>query len=430
MIRFAIAGLCVVVSAGLARAETPAIPLAAAREHFAQAARLCAADAGRLWGVSLCGPMMFVEPRSRALVANQPDSRGALREQDGLYVGELPASETVANTAFTWSGVRWIQLAWPLPEDPAIRAVLLMHESFHGAQGSGRLPQGREADNAHLDSLDGRYLLQLEWRALSRALESGTSSRARAALRDALLFRARRHALFPDSADAERALELNEGLAEYTGIRLGLPAGREQAAQRGLSLHAGDPGFVRTFAYATGPAYGLLLDRWSPSWRDSVNATTGFERLLAPVTGAVEARVEVVEARAADYDGLGLRAAEVERDRARNELLARHRARFVDGPVLVLTFRHMKIQFDPRNLVPLPPDGTIYATLGVTDDWGVLDAAGGALLAGDWKSVRVPAPAQAGGESLQGPGWTLKLNAGWKLVPGARAGDLAVAGPN
>ena len=90
----------------------------------------------------------------------------------------------------------------------------------------------------------------------------------------------------------------------------------------------------------------------------------------------------------------------------------------------------MKIQFDPRALVPLPPEGTVYSTLGVTDEWGELQATGGALLAADWKSVRVPAPAQAGGDTLQGPGWKLKINAGWKLVPGARAGDLAVAGPN
>jgi hypothetical protein len=428
MIRLASACLAALVSAGNTRADTPAIPLAAARGHFAEAAQLCAADGGKLWGVPLCGPMMFVEPASRTVVANRPDAEGMLREHDGLYVGQLPAGETIANTAFTWSGVRWIQLAWPLPEDPGVRAVLLMHESFHGAQGSGRLPPAREADNAHLDSLEGRYLLQLEWRALSRALEAGTSSRSRAALHDALLFRARRHALFPGAANAERALELNEGLAEYTGIRLGLAESHVEAAQRSLARHALDPSFVRSFAYATGPAYGLLLDRWSPGWRRA--SLEGFEQRLASTAGRVEPGATPVDARAADYDGARLRAAEVERDRARRELLARNHARFVDGPVLVLAFRRMKIQFDPRNLVPLPPEGTVYPTLRVTDEWGVLDVTGGALLAADWKAVRVPVPAQDEGATIQGPGWTLELNEGWKLVPGARAGDLAVAGPN
>jgi hypothetical protein len=43
-------------------------------------------------------------------------------------------------------------------------------------------------ENDHLDALDGHYWMQLEWRALSRALSSSCAARA-AAISDALAFR-------------------------------------------------------------------------------------------------------------------------------------------------------------------------------------------------------------------------------------------------
>jgi hypothetical protein len=57
-------------------------------------------------------------------------------------------------------------------------------------------------------------------RALAEALSHDGDGR-RAAIRDALDFRARRRALFPGAAEEEDALERNEGMAEYTGLVLG-----------------------------------------------------------------------------------------------------------------------------------------------------------------------------------------------------------------
>jgi hypothetical protein len=418
---------------GAATAEPPAIPPATARAYFAEAARLCAQDAGRLWGRSLCGPLMFADPPSRQIVASQADARQALRLEDGLYVGTLPASEVIANTAFTWSGVYWTQVAWPLPEDAHQRAVLLMHEAFHRIQGEVGLPP-RDADNAHLDSLDGRYLMQLEWRALARALSSKQDAAARAAARDALTFRARRYQLFPQAATAEPALELHEGLAEYTGIRIGLssPAARTDAALSRLSGHSSDPSFIRSFAYATGPALGLLLDRWSRHWRRQLAGDHGPAELLSASLEMDPAMVDAraIDARAASYDGAALHAAEVERDRTRRALIARYRAALVEGPVLTLRLLHMKVQFNPRNLVPLAPEGTVYPRLRVTDDWGELEANEGALLESDWSAVSVAAPTEVLDASARGNGWTLTLSPGWKIVPGARTGDLVVAPAN
>ena len=88
------------------------------------------------------------------------------------------------------------------------------------------------------------------------------------AIRDALAFAAKRHELFAGSQKTERALMLNEGLAEYTGVSIAAPdvaSARWRAITR-LAAPEGET-FVRSFAYASGPAYGLLLDVRLPGWR-------------------------------------------------------------------------------------------------------------------------------------------------------------------
>ena len=47
-----------------AAAAAPPIPVAAARVIFARRHALCSADGGRLWGVSLCGPLMLADPKT------------------------------------------------------------------------------------------------------------------------------------------------------------------------------------------------------------------------------------------------------------------------------------------------------------------------------------------------------------------------------
>lgn len=420
------------LGASAAAADEAAIAPDQARAVFAQAQSLCERDAGRLWGASLCGPVMLVDPRTRQIVASQADAEGVLQAHEGVHVGVLPKNRNMANTAFEWSGTRWTQLLWPLPEDDGERSTMLAHELFHRLQPALSLPKLDGGGNPHLDALQGRYTLQLEWRALARALEAQDADTKRAAMRDALTFRAQRYRLFPDAEREETALEYMEGLAEYTGVVAGnaTPAARRQAALRDLSVHAGNPSFVRSFAYATGPAYGLLLDDYAPGWRGQLGAGTNLAWLLRDA-----ARLDIPDdeaslaAAAARYDGPALLASETEREQKRQAELKRNRERFVEGPVLTLSFEHMNVQFNPSNLQPLDDLGTVYPNLRITDDWGILEVEGGALMKSDWSAVIVTAPAKPTGSPVQGEGWTLQLKPGWKLQPGARKGDLVLAKP-
>jgi hypothetical protein len=101
--------------------------------------------------------------------------------------------------------------------------------------------------------VDGRYWMRLEWRALARALRESGEARA-LAVRDAMAFRQARHTRFPDMIDSERALDINEGFASYTGTVLAAPSGVDAIASALDGLAAAEDGesFVRTFAYASG----------------------------------------------------------------------------------------------------------------------------------------------------------------------------------
>src|SRR3954468_12580230 len=175
------------------------------QQGFDELRAMCARDAGRMWGVRICGPTMIVDRQTRAVAANE------------AAPATLPKGIGIANMAVDWNGARWTMVMGPLPEDAFARRMLLAHESFHRVQAKLGFPSTGPS-NAHLDSVDGRYWLQLEWRALAKALRGD-----RQAVRDALAFRAKRRALIAAAANDERELEMHEGLAEYTGVAFAEP---------------------------------------------------------------------------------------------------------------------------------------------------------------------------------------------------------------
>lgn len=403
---------------------------AGAATAFAEAKTICQRDAGRLWGHSLCGPILVVDPVDRSVVANQADGGGMLKARGQVFVGTLPASEIVANTSVSWSGVHWTELLWPLPTDLEQRQVMLAHELFHRIQPElGRALS--DGDNAHLDTLQGRYLLQLEWRALAAALEAPTAAARKAAVADALLFRHQRYRLFPGAAAGEAALEANEGVAEYTGVRAGLstPKARIAYAIHDLSAFVAAPSFVRSFAYATGPAYGLLLDQADPDWRGKLASGQRMDQLLAAALRLQTPSFDALRQREAVYDDGSLHARELQRDRQRQAHLAALTAKLVDGAVLRLPLVHTSFQFNPQTLQPLGAAGTVYPTMRLKADWGVLEVEDDALLDSASKTASVSA-AGIDVAARKGRGWRLDLNDGWTMVPGKRKGDWVVQRSN
>ncbi len=409
-------GLLCGVSSGvlLSRPASAQVDQDRADAYFREANRLCEREAGHLWGVSLCGPMVFADPRSHTIATNEPAPDAA-----------RPRALGYANAPMAWGGKRWSAYVWSIiPDEPAARDRLLIHELFHRVQpGLGLLVSNSPGGNDHLDTQEGRYWLQLEWRALAAALGSRGEARERA-VRDALAFRHARHARFPGSAETERISEINEGLAQYTATVV--VAGSDSAAATNaieqLREAPKKESFVRTYGYATGAAYGILLDAWDPGWTRRLTANDDLVKLLASRSGLEPA--EDVAAAARRYGGPELRIRERKRAEERKARIARLKRRFVDGPVLVLPRGH-GASFVTAGVTPIPGAGTIFPHYRVSGPWGSLEA-DLVLVSPDQARLTVPGPVQRDGRTLSGEGWTVHLAPGWSVEAGERHGDLRV----
>jgi hypothetical protein len=402
--------------------------------YFQEAEAASRRDAGVTWKVPLYGPMLLVDPETHEAVANQPDREGKLQAKDGVFVGKLPPEMGSANTAIKWAGLDWTMVLWPLPEDRQARIRLMMHECFHRIQPKLGMP-ARDAVNNHLDTLDGRIWLEMEWRALEHALWQAGEAR-RQAIEDALYFRAFRRSLFPDAAANENALELNEGLAEYTGVKLSTASMAEFAMVADLKLREAafsGSNFVRSFAYTSGPAYGYLLDARSGDWRQSLSPQADLGKLLANAYDlklGIPGRAAATR-RARAYDGDEVIAQETARERVREEKANAARKRFIEGPVLILPVDgKFGYTFNPHAVLAIDEASTVYeGEVQVGDVWGVLRSSNGFLMVrsnGSIVRIQVPAPADANSRPVKGDDWTLELNSGWALDAGGRAGDYVL----
>jgi hypothetical protein len=304
-----------------------------------------------------------------------------------------------------------------------------MHELFHRIQDDIGLPIGKQEVNDHLDTLEGRIWLQLEWKALGKALISKRGKREEA-VKDAIVFRAMRRKLFPKATASEQTLEMNEGLAEYTGIKLWSrnKFSLHSAAFQKLEKASLIPTFVRSFAYYSGPAYGTLLDDLAPGWQKKIKPADDLGVLLQQclffeLPKGLEGKAKEL---ALNYGGQELRSQEEKREGEKKKKLAEFRAKLVDGPLLILPLQKLNCSFNPNNIIPLEVNKTIYPTYRAVDEWGILEVENGALLVQEEKiaEIHVAAPTDLSLRPLKGDGWILNIKPNWKAVPGKRKGDF------
>ena len=423
---------------GSLAAAAPPIPIAVARHVFARAHALCSADGGRLWGVSLCGPLMLADPQTHEAIANVPvlDAK-----RDGSYYRfTLAADAPIGNAPFEYDGIRFAQIKWPLKGGTDKQAVTLMHESFHriqpklgfvvkGAREEGWMISGDPA----LDTETGRIWLRGEIHALRRALTSSGIAR-KEALSDALELRSYRYAILPSTVAPEHVLDVMEGLAESTGIDVGVPhACRIAYTLRDMRIAEAASNYAREFFFAIGPAYAELLDAVEPNWRRMVVPKTSIASLAARGFGikVVTPSASAAQAILARYGGAAIEREEAVRERRRVAREAEYRAELVTGPTLRLPMKDFRISFNAKYTQRLGRYGTVYHHVIVSAPWGRIKVShGDAMIDGSFSSLTVAAPATLAGSTLHGNGWVLELSPGEKIVPDSKKpGSYTVASP-
>ncbi|MFA8433487.1 MAG: hypothetical protein ACEPOZ_03125 [Marinifilaceae bacterium] len=256
----------------------PKIDIQKASEIFKETKALCLKDNGLLWGRSLNVPLIFVDPNTRMIVSNSADKSGILSLQKDVFVGYMPEQIQITKGTIQLGGKRYAILPWPLPSNTEERQLQIIHEAFHCLQPELNL-QPQPYHNGHMDQMEARLWLKLEWEALEKAVRSKAQERKQA-ITDAVLFRIYRRALYKASEEYENRFEIHEGMAEYTAQKIcSTKTDLKVYLTKSLKILWKAESFVNNFAYCSGPLYGFLLDASGIEWRNQLSAKDDLARI-------------------------------------------------------------------------------------------------------------------------------------------------------
>jgi hypothetical protein len=379
-----------------------------------------------LWNLDLFGPVLLVDPQTRTIYSNFADSAGILKPEGDIFTGLLPARINIANTSIIWSGKSWAMITLPLPQNKQERLDLLSHELFHRSQPALGF-RTVNSDNDHLDKREGRIYLRLELQALDLALKTSEPVMIREHLSNAVFFRKTRYSVFPGASVNENKLELNEGLAAYTGFMMSGRDDRESLDYFNNKLIEFQkyPTFVRSFAYFTTPIYGFILSKSEKEWNKQITDTTNLTDYFIRAFGLSVPPILCPDC-LARYNYKDILDEETTREEEKVKQIAEFKKTFIEKPHLEILLEKMNISFDPRNIIPLEEYGNVYPSMRISDNWGILTVTGGALLSKNWDKVTVSEPAVMSSEKITGEGWTLELNDAYKVEKILSGGNFAL----
>lgn len=375
---------------------------------------------GKLWNHQLYGPLLFINPENRTVIANEKDNQGILTKTGELYTGALPNEINIANTAFDWNGKRWTMVILPLPQDYNKRLNLLTHELFHRIQPEIGFANLHQKLCSHLDDIEGRVYLKLELEALKMALVTDNVAQQNNHIKNAVFFRKYRHQLFPSAEENESLLELNEGLAEYTGSILSDRNNKELKTHyiNAIERLYANPTFVSSFAYRTIPVYGYFMKQNNETWNLDITKNTNLTDYISDFFGVsipINLKDSVYQIRD-DYNFNDIYDFETRRADKQKEVIALLDKKFQENPILTIPLENMNIGFNPSNLIPYRELGTVYPNLRITDTWGILTVDKGALVDKNWGHVIVSEPIKTDNNIIEGDGWKLELDNNWEVV--------------
>jgi len=382
-----------------------------------------------LWNKDLYGPILLINPNTRQLYSNVPDSAGSLIPLGKIYSGMLPENINFANTSVYWNGKVWAMIMLPLPADKQDRINLIAHELFHTVQPSLGFKL-YDVPNNHLNDKQGRIYLRLELEALKKALQSLSISDMKNNLTNAFHFRKYRYSIYPGADSSENKLELNEGIAEYTGFTISNRSSEQAVTHfvNSIDEFLKNPTFVRSFPYQTIPAYGYLLYKTKKDWNKNISINTNLADYFIKafnlyVPDDLEKSIDAISNR---YDGQSIFSEETTREEKTKQLIAEYKYKFIEQPHFEISFENMNISFDTRNLMPIEDKGTVYPNIRVIDNWGTLTVKKESLLSSGWDKISVTNPEKVENNIVTGDGWTLELNNGYKVIKDENSGNFKI----
>ena len=389
-----------------------------------------AANKGKnLWDKDLYGPIIIVNPYTRQAYSNFPDSIGIFKKEGKIYTGKLPGNILVGNYSLKWGGLNWAMiLTIFITNNKAERVDLFTHELFHRVQPLLNFQRVNDQNNGHLDSKNGRVYLRLELEALVKALNSVDKNERNNHLLNALYFRKYRYKLFPNAYSSEATIEINEGIASYTGKVMRNLNEKEfnNLMVTRITDFIKEQTYVQMFAYNTIPAYGFMLRASNKFWNKKVNSETNLTDFFISafgVTNKINRQINI-DSLSNYYSAAIIMKQENEREERIKKTVLAYKEKFLGQAHFEILFEKKRISYDTRYIVTIEDLGFVYPTMKATDTWGVLDIKDvGGFLNPEKNKVIITIPTKVDGNNISGEGWTLELNNDFTIDKDEKTGN-------
>jgi hypothetical protein len=121
---------------------------------------------------------------------------------------------------------------------------------------------------------------------------------------------------------------------------------------------------------------------------------------------------------------------EMQRDEQIKKVLSAYKTMFIDSPHVELPLIKMNMSFDYTKMIALENYGTVYPSIRITDNWGILEVEKGAMINSSWQKIHVGYPKEISGNRIKGDGWKLQLNDDYTLQKEAGSDNFIVKKKN
>jgi len=359
-----------------------------------------------LWGISLNAPIIIIDHISNKMFFTAIEDGQIQPLKEELWDNKIP----LANSFFEYGGKNYVIIVHAaLMNAPCEQRInLLSHEIFHLHQKSLGI-DGLSSVNYHMDEAAGRALFQIEMNNLQRALDGNTKS-----LYDALYIRAYRQILYPNNN--EDLYELNEGLANYTGMKLSSEIMKE-SAKRQLNYNI-SMGYTNAFGYSTGAAYAVILDELYPKWRYDKDLSKGMIYLLKKVHPKYNITINdtYLSELLKKYEYDKILSKEKEELKSFGDIVHFEELLKPETSKLYIMNNSVNFTYNPNDRAISLTDAVLLRNMTITGEWGQINVKSGLVRLNNWSAFYLLPPKKIAANHFEGDSYEIRLNQGWKMI--------------
>lgn len=388
------------------------------------------ADNGKLWNGNIWNDNILVLDENEIVYTLRNDLTNTSIDSLLFYKSVKEKTLLHVNTNQQFEGEKWA-IVQNYDITPSDSCQIPIHELFHLFHSKQINIAGNIVE--YLDNYKAKILLRSEFEALRnciKSLQTNNEAAAKQFLNDAIYFRTKREKEFKSQNHYALELETLEGLASYTGYKLSAYKDLYRMVILELNGRENPTGLNRSFAYATGLAYGLIFDHFQVKWRTDLKHIYSFREIYNQqkiFKQELDGKSENIKLRNNYYT--------IEREETKRKLISDSIRQFYNNlflkqPVLVVkrdtSDKTYFMSFDMNSTFTLGKEGIVYSEISSSSTnplvFGNFKTTGetqigktGILITSNFGKLTFSKPLKIQDNIITGENYVIELNKGWKV---------------